>query len=198
MSNLFNIQEKYLMLMSQIEELEGELTPEVEEQLNINREELEEKLKAYYYIIKTKEGEIQLAKDEIDRLRQVMESKSNLIQKLKSKVNDALKLFGEQGKSGNFKLKLENLSIYNVYNKPVIVEDSFSDSRYYNYSIDHKLNKDQVNKLKDAFLEATGLDIVAASSVTVDKKKLKSDLEVTEDEIKGARIDYSASYVVFR
>jgi hypothetical protein len=54
-TTLYNIEQEYLNLISEIESLDGELTPEIEEQLTINKEQLESKSVAYLQVIATKE-----------------------------------------------------------------------------------------------------------------------------------------------
>ena len=41
--SLYHIETEYLTIINQVEELEGELTPELEEQLTINEKELQSK-----------------------------------------------------------------------------------------------------------------------------------------------------------
>ncbi len=94
MGSVFNLVEQYNLLMQEIEELGGEVTPEVAEQLAIKEEELATKVRAYYYVIKTAEGQIQLAKDEQERLMNVRKSKEGLIKRLKKTVDLAVETFG--------------------------------------------------------------------------------------------------------
>ena len=54
-TTLYNIEQEYLTLISEIEALDGELTPEIEEQLTINKEQLESKSVAYLQVIATKD-----------------------------------------------------------------------------------------------------------------------------------------------
>lgn len=197
MTNLFNIEQEYLELLKQIEELEGEITPELEDALSINRSNLESKIKAYYYFIKSKQGDISLIDDEITRLKALKESKENLISSLKERVNNALKLFGDTGKSGNQKLTFDTLTVYNVYHKPLLIQEDFNDASYFRYSLDYKFTKNQIEIIKNAFVEATGLEPESTSKVSIDKTELKQDL-VAGAEIEGAIIDKTASYIVFK
>ena len=127
--SLFNIEEEYLQLMQEIEELEGELTPELDEKLKINQEELESKIKAYHHIIENMKGDMQLIKDESERLANLKKSKESLIDKLKGKVLNATTIFGYDGKSGNKKLDFDTLKVYTV-NKDKIEVDEVAFSEY--------------------------------------------------------------------
>jgi len=68
MSTLYKIEQDYLDIISQVEESEGELTPEMEESLKINQSELQQKSIAYLEVIKTKDAFNGMIDDEIKRL----------------------------------------------------------------------------------------------------------------------------------
>lgn len=97
--NIYNISEEYLILMNEIEEAEGELTPELLERLEINRENFEDKMKAYKNVIDFKERNIGYAKDEIARLTARRKTHENLIKRLKLTQSNALKIFGNKSKT---------------------------------------------------------------------------------------------------
>ena len=105
MSNLFGIAQKYDYLVSQIEENDGEITEEIAEELAIAESELEDKLRAYRQIIDAQKANIAYNKDEIKRLRDRNTSFDKIAGRLKSSVVDALHIFGQVGKSGNYSLK---------------------------------------------------------------------------------------------
>lgn len=121
--SLYNIQDEYLQLMNEIEEGEDELTPELEERLKINEQECESKIKAYYHIIKSQESDMQLIKDERERLSVLSNTKENIIKRLKNKVLDACIFFGYDGKSGNKKIDYDTLKVYTVNKDKIEVEE---------------------------------------------------------------------------
>lgn len=123
MSSLFNIQEKYLQLMNKIEELEGEITPEIEKELAITEQDCEEKIKSYYGLIKDSEATIQIIKDEKERLSGLASTKETLIKNLKSNVLKACQLFGYDGKSGNKKIDYDTLKVYTVNKDKIEVDE---------------------------------------------------------------------------
>lgn len=120
--NLFNIEQEYFTTLEQIEEVEGVLTPELEEALKVNEEELHAKLQAYIYYIKQLDGDIATINGEVERLNGRIKSLENTKTRLKESVKDALLLFGETGKSGNRTMKVGTHTIYNTYTKPVKLE----------------------------------------------------------------------------
>jgi hypothetical protein len=176
MGNLFDIQAEYFDIISELEELEGEITPELEERLKINAKELEFKLKAYYYYVKQNEGNIKTLNDEIERLQNKKVSIENINGRLKEKMKEALLLFGNNGKSGNKQLKYDTINIYNVYHKPLILEV-----------------EDEVFMDSDKNKEFIRTKVIN----TIDKKAVKEAI-LKGREIEDCFIDFNANYIVLR
>ena len=93
-TTLYNIEQEYLTLISEIEALDGELTPEIEEQLTINKEQLESKSVAYLQVIATKEDLNSAIDIEIKRLQALKKRNKGLVDNLKNRLLDAVNLFG--------------------------------------------------------------------------------------------------------
>lgn len=100
MSNIFNIQQELLTIFDELEENGGELTPELEEQLNITQEEFRDKIKSYSNVVKMLENDIIDIKAEKARLNDLQKSKENTIERLKKIMIDAIELFGDTTKAG--------------------------------------------------------------------------------------------------
>ena len=94
MKTLYNINNDYLELISQVEQAEGVLTPELEQALTINKSELEVKSIAYVEIIKQRESLNERIDNEIKRLQALKKSNDTLVSKLKSNLLQAVNLFG--------------------------------------------------------------------------------------------------------
>lgn len=93
--SLYNIIEEQRYTLSEIEQMEGELTPELEEQLIINANQLESKSIAYLEVIKTKDAfNLQIA-EEIKRLQALKKRNDNIVTRLKDNLLIAVKTFGE-------------------------------------------------------------------------------------------------------
>ena len=92
--SLYNINNEYLDLISQVESLEGELTPELENALTINKADLEVKSIAYMEVIKQRESLNTRIDEEIKRLQALKKSNDNLVQRLKNNLLNAVNLFG--------------------------------------------------------------------------------------------------------
>ena len=125
MSNLFGIAQKYDYLVSQIEENDGEITEEIAEELAIA--ELEDKLRAYRQIIDAQKANIAYNKDEIKRLRDRNTSFDKITGRLKSSVVDALHIFGQVGKSGNYSLKFPDFTVYTKESESVSLNENALD-----------------------------------------------------------------------
>ena len=73
--NLYQIKEEHLDVMRQIEENDGEITPEIEQALALTNEDFENKAVSYGYVIKSFVDNQDLIKQEIDRLKSLLERK---------------------------------------------------------------------------------------------------------------------------
>lgn len=98
--NLYNIQQELIDLFNIIEENEGELTPELEEQLNITEEDFRSKIKDYTQYINSLNYEQVAIKEEINRLKKLYDNKDKTINRLKSTLIDAIDKFGDTTKTG--------------------------------------------------------------------------------------------------
>lgn len=69
---IFKIAQEFLDLLNEIEELEGELTPELEERLKINEANMAKKMEGYCKLILWYDTQILAAKEETERLRKLI------------------------------------------------------------------------------------------------------------------------------
>jgi hypothetical protein len=95
MKSLFEITLTQRELINEIELMEGELTPEMEQHLVITKGELEQKSIAYLEVIRKKESFNDLIDNEIKRLQAMKKSNANLIDRLSDNLLTAVKVFGE-------------------------------------------------------------------------------------------------------
>lgn len=100
MSNIFQITQDLTELFDQIELQDGELTPELEEQLTIKQDEFRDKLANYNNVIKQLKSDLSGIKVEQDRLKRLQNSKEKLIDKLTSIMTDAIVKFGNTSDKG--------------------------------------------------------------------------------------------------
>lgn len=91
--NIFNIQNEYKLLVSELIENGGELTPELELSLQINKDQLQSKSENYAYIIKQIDAECDIIDNEIKRLQQTKKVRENTVERLKSTLTIAMNTF---------------------------------------------------------------------------------------------------------
>lgn len=92
--NLFQIEQQYIELADKLIELEGELTPEIEQALNITLAEFETKSIAYGHVIRKLDAECDIIDAEIKRLQSIKRSRESALERLKMRIKDAMELFG--------------------------------------------------------------------------------------------------------
>jgi hypothetical protein len=95
MSTLYEITIEQKNLINEIEQMEGELTPETEQRLIINESQLQQKSIAYLEVIRAKESFNYLIDGEIKRLQQLKKVNNNVIDRLNDNLLLAVKTFGD-------------------------------------------------------------------------------------------------------
>jgi hypothetical protein len=124
--NLFNIQQQYLSLAHQLSE--GEVTPELEQELIINQEQLQDKAVNYGYVIKQLGHEVNAVDIEIKRLHDIKKRNEKAIERMETAISNAMQLYGiEKVDSSFLKLsfrKSESVEIVNDAQKPPLLQST--------------------------------------------------------------------------
>jgi hypothetical protein len=94
MSNIYQIQQDYLAITNELIENGGELSPEIETALAINKEQLQNKGINYGYVIKSLESDITAIDEEIKRLQALKQSRTKTTDLLKNTIKEAMILYG--------------------------------------------------------------------------------------------------------
>jgi len=115
--SIYNIQNDHLMLMCQIEDLEGEITPEIEEQLALTEKEFEEKAVSYGYVIRQYDFEINQINDEIARLSAIALRKAKIKDDIKGRIHEAMLRFNIE------KIEKNNLKLSFRKSKQLIIDE---------------------------------------------------------------------------
>lgn len=117
------------------EQLEfDELTPELEEQLAINRNNLEEKVEDYIQLIDTLQSENENLSKKADRIKELKDKNKKTIDFLRAKLLMTTKLYGIDNKNGNKNLKVGMFSLtqkinpFVVIDNPALVPDEFKET----------------------------------------------------------------------
>jgi hypothetical protein len=161
MANIFQINQEYLQLASILEENGGEITEEIESQLQINREQLETKGVNYALVIRQLDGESEILDREIKRLSAIKKSKDNSLERLKNTIKDAMILHGVDSIKGD----LINLSLRKSP-ASVVIEDENSIPDEYLIEQPKKIDKKLIGESLKKGLEVKG------ASLKTDSKSL--------------------------
>ena len=115
-NSLYKINNEFAELMQNVEAMEGEITPEIEKQLQINESQLQGKSIAYLSVIKKHTAHAAAIDDEIKRLQALKKRSTTLTDRLKASLLDAVKLYGEiETPFNKFSTrKSENIEVENV------------------------------------------------------------------------------------
>ena len=126
--NIWQIQQDLLDIFNELEENSGELTPELEDKLNITQSEFKNKIENYLYVIKQTESDINACDAEAKRLTALKKSKQNTVDRIKSIIAKAIEQFGDENKNGNKFIDLGTAKITVRTSDKVIVNDDFAEN----------------------------------------------------------------------
>lgn len=102
---LYQIRQDHINLITLLEESGGNLTPEIEQALQLTNEEFESKAVSYAYVVKGFEDTIQTIDNEIERLLTLKEKAVKRSELFKKNLSDAMQQFGIE------KIKTATLSL---------------------------------------------------------------------------------------
>jgi hypothetical protein len=91
--SIYKIQNEFQLIIAEVINNEGEITPELETALTINKEQLQSKAVDYCYVIKQLDYDCEQIDNEIARLNKLKKVRSNLTDRLKNTVSSAMQLF---------------------------------------------------------------------------------------------------------
>ena len=98
--SIFYIDREFYALYDEIEEAGGEITPEIEEKLELNGQEMTNKVRSITNFINKLKADILAIKSESDRLAKLKKSKENTITGLTNLVLFAINKYGVEDKKG--------------------------------------------------------------------------------------------------
>ena len=148
---LYQIEQEYMILADEIINNEGELTPELEDRLMINQDQLEAKGKGYGYIIKDIESEIDVIDVELKRLAALKKQRTNAVDKLKTSLSQAMQLFDIS------ELKTPTLKINFRKSESVEVDDlNLLESQYKKVTITEAADKTAIKDAIKNGIQVTG------------------------------------------
>jgi hypothetical protein len=92
--SLYQIEQEYLSIAQSIEDADGVLDEQMEQQLMINQEELQTKAVKYALVIRQMDAEAAMLKAEIARMNALKKSKENAVARLKEAIAGAMQRHG--------------------------------------------------------------------------------------------------------
>lgn len=162
MANLFQISDEFLTLIYKAEENEGEISEELAEQIQLSEENLIEKACNYIGVIKMKEGEVETAKKEIERLQKFINREERTVDWLKNNLKFAVKEF-DLKEVGNNKLTTRKSSSVSVEDVEAIPTEYVKETTKTTKSADKKAIKEAIQAGK----EIEGCSIVTKETLKI-------------------------------
>jgi hypothetical protein len=116
--NIYKIQNEFQLIIAEVINNEGEITPELETALTINKEQLQSKAVDYCYVIKQLDYDCEQIDNEIARLNKLKKVRSNLTDRLKNTVSSAMQLYDvEKIETPLIKLSFRNSESVEITNE---------------------------------------------------------------------------------
>jgi hypothetical protein len=125
-TNLFQVTGSMLQIYQELEEVGGELTPELEEALAITQENLDVKVQNYNYLINVNNFNNLAIDSEIERLKAMKVSNNKLTEILEERLLVAVKSLGIEDK-GVFTLKLPTITLKTRKSTSIEIEGDVDD-----------------------------------------------------------------------
>lgn len=150
--NLFQLSNELIKIENELIENGGELTPALNEQLELTQESLQQKGVAYGYVCLNLNAEIEQIDAEIKRLSALKKSRINSIERLKETLSNAMQHFGIS------ELKTPTLKVNFRNSESVEVDELIIDKKYCREKITYAPDK---KAIKEAI--ENGVTIVGAS-----------------------------------
>lgn len=170
MSTIYGLTDEYINLMNIIEENGGEVTPEIEEELETNEENRNKKFEGYARVLRAWEDEIANGDKEILRIKERQEVLSNSIKSLKNRILPFISLYGNTTKSGSKFIDLGIMGKFSVRkSESVDVDDNICD-------VLSNILKTQIITSKEDLAEAYNAYTIDGNPITeddIDKLNIK-------------------------
>jgi hypothetical protein len=116
--SIYKIQNDFQLIIAEVINNEGEITPELETALTINKEQLQSKAVDYCYVIKQLDYDCEQIDNEIARLNKLKKVRSNLTDRLKNTVSSAMQLYNvEKIETPLIKLSFRNSESVEITNE---------------------------------------------------------------------------------
>ena len=116
--NIYQIQNEFQLIIAEVINNDGEITPELETALTINKEQLQSKAIDYSYVIKQLDSDCEQIDAELKRLQQLKKVRTNLADRLKDTISNAMNLYEvEKIETPLIKLSFRNIESVEITNE---------------------------------------------------------------------------------
>ena len=204
--NLFDIQSEYLEYLEELEQwlldnedVEGEIPEHIQERLNINKNEVEDKLSNYALWLQQLEGEEATLKAKEEELRKKRKTKEKTVARVRKIMADAVKMYGEiniKSKSTASNLpkfiKTEEGKFTFIYQDKLIIDEGNLPLELFEYKIKTGILDSSTHlQIMNLLLKA---NIEIQTEATPDKDAIKNSIE--EGLIpKGVEVNNNDGYI---
>lgn len=153
MSSIFTISKELESILNDIEENDGEVTPELEAELEIATDSFNDKLESYCDVINKTNNDISFLDSEIERLKHLKQTKKNIIDNLKRIITMFLLKHGDKTKSGNstislsrYKLSTRKTQTVDVNNDIIKDISKYVLQKIYLYNYNNLVGQEELNE----------------------------------------------------
>ena len=161
--SLYQITADQAELFNQIDELDGELTPEFEEALKINADNFEEKARGYIWHIKKLEADNVTINEELNRLERIEKRNNKMIDRLKENMKFALEIFGESQKVDTFTLSIKETKYTDIFDQDLVP----AKFKIIETTTTTKIPKDEIKKAIESGEEVPGAKIATNKTLKI-------------------------------
>ena len=159
-TTIFEIGNEYQNIIALIEQNNGEMSDDLHEAYINSREELNNKAKAYIYVIRNKENLISNIDAEIDRLKEMKKRTENEINRIKNYLSMAVDTFG------NFETGLHKIS--NRISKSVdIINLEELPKQFIKEKVELSADKTAIKKAIESGINISGALLVTKSNLQI-------------------------------
>ena len=158
--NLYEITQQQQELNNLLEESYGELTPELEQALELNLDNFSAKAEGYVKAIKNYKAESDAIAEEIKRLQEKKKVCENAVNRMKTALSTSMDIFGmNKVRAGLFKISLTTSKAVNIIDENAIPE---------NYKrVKYEVSKTDIKKAIESGETIEGAEIVENKSITI-------------------------------
>lgn len=161
MSSLFHLSQDYLQIANILEENGGELTPEIEEALELNKEAIQLKGVNIAFVIKDFDAKIEPYIKEIERMQRIVKAKENAKERLKN----YLKLNMERLGITEIKGELLTIRLQNIKASVEIIDKDLIPKKFVNKKVDFIPDKKLIKEAIDSGLKVKGAELKQGKSI---------------------------------